>query len=614
MRFLFFVYIVISALFVSAQSHVVDSLLTALPNANDTVKVEILIKLSSLNWNKNNSQSLIYAKKALELSTEINFKKGIAGSLSSLGVVSMYDNNSENAIINMKKAIDIYKELNDSTSLVRTTINLGAVYYNHEDYEKSIEIYKSILNTSDKYLNNWGRSILFNNIALNHIAINENKQALIMLNRSLAIKEKMDDNQGIATCYSNMGIAYTGIDSIETAKKYYLKAKKIHREVKNNLGLVHCNMDLANLYIKEKDPQKAKPLIEDAIRLINENNYLFLLSESYSILSKTYEAEGNFEKALDVYQKSIHYKDSVLNKESYEEAHLVQVNYEVEEQIRKEKEIEIEKSRQLFIRNLIIAILIFVIILSIVIYNRYKLKIKSEHKLQVLNSEKDKFFSIISHDLRGPFTAFLSLSEVIANSFEDLTRTELYSYAKKINDSAIRINYLLENLLEWSVSQTKIREYIFTKVDLKKTVNRSIELLNYNADKKQITITNNVSDGIFVNGDINSIKTIFRNIMNNAIKFTNVDGKITINAEDIGEFYKISISDTGIGISKENLKKLFRIDVQFTTPGTDKEKGTGLGLILVKEFVEKNGGKITVESEENKGTTFYFTLKKYENE
>ena len=131
----------------------------------------------------------------------------------------------------------------------------------------------------------------------------------------------------------------------------------------------------------------------------------------------------------------------------------------------KEKEIEIEKNKQLFIRNLIIAILIFVIILSIVLYNRYKLKIKSEHELQILNSEKDKFFSIISHDLRGPFTAFLSLSEVIANSFEDLTRTELYSYSKKINGSAIRINYLLENLLEWSVSQTNIREYIFTKVD-----------------------------------------------------------------------------------------------------------------------------------------------------
>ena len=613
MRFLIFVYIVMSALFVSAQSHVVDSLLTALPNAKDTVKVEILIRLSSLNWNKNNSQSLIYAKKALELSTEINYKRGIAGSLSSLGVVSMYDNNTENAVLNMSKSISMYEELNDSASIVRNKINLGAVYYNNTKYDKSIEIYESIINTSEKYLNKWGRSILYNNIALNYIAVNKFEDALRMLELSLSIKEEMNDKGGIATCYSNLGIVYFNIDSINVAKHYYTKAKKLHLEVGNELGIVHCNMDLANVYIKEKEVKKAKAFINEAISIIEDNNYLFLLSESYGVLSKTYEAEGDFGKALEVYKESIHYKDSMLNKESYDEVHVMQVNYELEEQVRKEKEIEIEKSRQLFIRNLIIAILIFVIILSIVLYNRYKLKIKSEHKLQVLNSEKDKFFSIISHDLRGPFTAFLSLSEVIANSFEDLTRTELYSYAKKINDSAIRINYLLENLLEWSVSQTNIREYVFTKVDLKKTVNRSIELLNYNADKKEISITNNVTDDIFVNGDINSIKTIFRNIMNNAIKFTNTGGRIEINSEDIGEFYKIGISDTGIGISEENLKKLFRIDVQFTTPGTDKEKGTGLGLILVKEFVEKNGGEITVESVLNKGTTFYFTLKKYEN-
>jgi len=613
MRFLIIAYILVLTIFAKGQSEIVDSLLTALPNAKDTVKVEMLIKLSNLHWNKNNSQSLIYAKKALELSTELNYKNGIAGALSSLGVVSMYDNNSENAIINIKKAIDIYKELNDSTSLIRTTINLGAVYYNNEDFEKSIQMYKSILNTSDKYLNDLGRSILYNNIALNYIAVNKPEEALEMLELSLSIKNELNDIRGIATCYSNLGIVYSNIDSIDIAKQYYIKAKKLHEDVDNKLGIVHCDMDLANLYIKENKPQKAIETITNAIDLVESNNFLFMLSEVYNVLSRAYEKEGDFKRALELYQKSTHYKDTVNNRDSYKEVDVLKANYEIEEQVRKEKEIEIEKSKQLFIRNLIIAILIFVIILSIVLYNRYKLKIKSEHKLQVLNSEKDKFFSIISHDLRGPFTAFLSLSEVIANSFEDLTRTELYSYAKKINDSAIRINYLLENLLEWSVSQTKIREYIFTKVDLKKTVNRSIELLNYNADKKGITITNNIDDGIFVNGDVNSIKTIFRNILNNAIKFTNTGGSIEINAEDIGDFFKIGISDTGIGISEENLKKLFRIDVQFTTSGTDKEKGTGLGLILVKEFVEKNGGKITVESTENKGTTFYFTLKKYEN-
>lgn len=229
-------------------------------------------------------------------------------------------------------------------------------------------------------------------------------------------------------------------------------------------------------------------------------------------------------------------------------------------------------------------------------------------KLQILNATKDKFFGIIAHDLKNHFTALLSITEALAHGFDDISKEDTHFYIKRVHKTANHLYELLKNLLEWSKAQAGRIDYTPEKFDLQHVVRENLSLLRMDAEKKNITIDTNISKPLKVFADINMTKTIIRNLLNNAIKYTENGGKIDIKAQKKGPFIEVSVIDTGIGLSKEDIKKLFRIDVKNKSIGTSKEKGTGLGLILSKEFVQKNGGRIGVISELGKGSTFYFTL------
>jgi len=235
---------------------------------------------------------------------------------------------------------------------------------------------------------------------------------------------------------------------------------------------------------------------------------------------------------------------------------------------------------------------------------------ESEEKLLELNRDKDKFFSILAHDLRTPFNAILGLSQLVAEEYDELTKEEVVKIVKDINSAGKNLFRLLENLLNWSRITSGRAEFNPEKVDLFELVLNAIHLLKPNADAKEIKIENNVKPDTYVFVDEQMIESVIENLLTNAIKFTPRGGRISINISEQPDKYEISVSDTGVGISKENIGKLFRIDKAFSEYGTEKEKGSGLGLILCKESVEKHNGKIWVESEEGKGSTFYFTVPK----
>ncbi|GEM_PF-1404292 len=237
---------------------------------------------------------------------------------------------------------------------------------------------------------------------------------------------------------------------------------------------------------------------------------------------------------------------------------------------------------------------------------------ESEEKLLELNRDKDKFFSILAHDLRTPFNAILGLSQLVAEDYDELSKEEVVKIVKDINNAGKNLFRLLENLLNWSRITSGRAEFNPEKVDLYELVLTAIHLLKPNADAKELTIENNVKPDTYVFVDEQMIESVIENLLTNAIKFTPRGGKISINISEQPGKYEVSVSDTGIGISKENINKLFRIDVPFSEYGTEKEKGSGLGLILCKESVEKHNGEIWVESEEGKGSTFYFTVPKAE--
>ena len=234
--------------------------------------------------------------------------------------------------------------------------------------------------------------------------------------------------------------------------------------------------------------------------------------------------------------------------------------------------------------------------------------------LKETNLAKDKFFSIIAHDLKGPFNAILGFSEILTSEWDDFSEEERLHFIRNINSSAKNTYQLLENLLEWSVSQTGRMKFNPAPLDLSMIANEMVILFKEQAERKQIKLFTAINFGTVVYADENMLRTIFRNLVSNAIKFSSPGGDISILSKDLPlvsnlpKQVEVCISDNGIGIPAEVIPRLFRIDEQVRTRGTNQEKGTGLGLVLCRELVEKNKGKIYVESETGKGSRFYFSL------
>lgn len=235
---------------------------------------------------------------------------------------------------------------------------------------------------------------------------------------------------------------------------------------------------------------------------------------------------------------------------------------------------------------------------------------ESRNLLEELNTNKDRFFSILAHDLRGPMAAFSGHMEFLSDDYHSYTDQERIQLFKEIKKSTKRLYNLLDNLLEWSRVQIKAISFAPEKADIKDLITNAINSTTEQAKNKQITINLTLDHNYTAYCDINMIDSTLRNLIGNAIKFSHEKSQINIHCSDLNQQLKISVMDKGIGLSEKDQSKLFRIEQYLSNPGTKKETGTGLGLILCKEFVEQNGGEIWVESELNKGSVFTFTLPK----
>lgn len=229
-------------------------------------------------------------------------------------------------------------------------------------------------------------------------------------------------------------------------------------------------------------------------------------------------------------------------------------------------------------------------------------------ELQELNATKDKFFSIIAHDLKNPFNALIGFSSYLVESYDETPDDQKLNFLKTMHEAAESGYKLLENLLEWSRAQTGRISWNPEEVFISAIISETKELLQKSAQNKKIEIHTTVGDDVKAFADENMVKTIIRNLLSNAIKYTPEGGIIRIDSEGINGMIQLNVIDNGVGIKEEDIPRLFNIGEDFSTNGTNEEQGSGLGLILCKEFAEKNGGKIWVKSEVGKGTSFSFTL------
>lgn len=228
--------------------------------------------------------------------------------------------------------------------------------------------------------------------------------------------------------------------------------------------------------------------------------------------------------------------------------------------------------------------------------------------LAIVNARKDRLFSIISHDIRSPLSTILGYSEIILEDLDELSKDEIREYSYYINNVAKEINGLMSNLLDWSRIQLDRIDFAPEEIALDKVVNKVIGLFKQSAELKQISLNSSINGASQVYADSNMLNTILRNLVSNAIKFTDTDGTVSISATIKGHKTLITVRDNGIGITSHELKNLFRVENHKPKVGTNNEKGTGLGLLLCKEFVEQHGGALKVESSPGEGSSFTFDL------
>jgi signal transduction histidine kinase len=234
---------------------------------------------------------------------------------------------------------------------------------------------------------------------------------------------------------------------------------------------------------------------------------------------------------------------------------------------------------------------------------------RQSRELRELNATKDKFFSIIAHDLRGPFSGFLGLTNILADKSESMTSGDIHFFSLAMKDSAANLFSLLENLLEWARLHRGVMTFEPKSILLMPMVSEKLRLVLDSANKKGIEIRYDIPAGLEVSADAYMLASIMRNLVSNAVKFTVKSGNIVIGAKKVpGNAVEISVRDTGIGMKPKMVDDLFRLDIKTNRQGTAEEPSSGLGLILCKDFVEKHGGRLWVESEEHIGSTFYFTF------
>ena len=533
---------------------------------------------------------------------------------------------------------------------------MGTIFRVNGLYDRAIEyIINSRLNYEKAGFtegNAWSAYILgriYSDLKLPQKALEYFEEALkIYMNQA-----SKDGNQnGVAICYEQIGLLYLDSENFEEARRYIDSTLKIYTDNKSvyglsnshkNLGLIEYsigNFDLAEKYLNEAlkvGDQLSLPTIYTYLGLCNigknqieaglinlkkgldlaiSNNQKKVQLNIYSRLTEVYLGINDLKNAIDCQKKQIEIQDLILSGAANIKIEQLQAIYEIDKQnsqiieLEKQNEINTLVIKQHRISQLImITGILIAFLFSIFIYWFYN---KIRHKnleLKETNAAKDKFFAIIAHDLRGPTGSLATFLELINETFDDYTSTELKEILLTLYKSADNVSVLLENLLIWAQSQLNKIEFRPAEFNLTDVIQTSTKGLKQIADNKQIDISYELNDQIFVLADPNMVQTIVRNILSNAIKFTHRGGSVIIKSTIQNTNYAIiSITDNGVGIEEPDLSKIFDISNTIHTNGTENEMSTGLGLILVKDFIEKNNGTITIESKKNVGTIVSFSL------
>ncbi|MFK7953664.1 MAG: ATP-binding protein [Ekhidna sp.] len=495
------------------------------------------------------------------------------------------------------------------------------IYYELEDYNEAIRYGETIITLLEQTKNDEALGNTYLNLALPHTGLEEFDIAISYLNKALDIGEEVGDDELISNTLGNLAFIYLGLGDFEKGLAYQKRGLALEELRGDSIAMIDSygvltysysllgNLDQVDIYFEKT--------LTLAIRLKQKSKLL----DTYILGSEMFADLDNYERAYELSVLHRELYDSLLGMEKNERVAEMREKYETAE---KENQIDsLEKDKQFALAIIVIVIIIAASLIFFflqaqlqkrrlqksneLITSINKRLNQSQDELIKSNRTKDKFFALVAHDLRGPITSFQGVGRILAYAMEKGGQERVQELIQTIDESASGINALLDNLLKWSLSQTDAIPFNPEPINLYVLVEEVVMIYHQSLEAKSISIDYGINKELFVEADGNMLSSVLRNLIGNAIKFTPDEGKIEIESELKEEIW-VSVKDTGIGMDGEKLSQIFRLDENKSTSGTRGEKGTGLGLVLCKEFIEANKGVITINSKVDSGTVVAFSL------
>lgn len=574
---------------------------------------------------KSYDSATYYYDKADEIAKIIDKPKFYATVYASKGNLADDMNQPKVAFEFYLEALRNFEAISDTKSVAVVLNNLGIINQDLGNYERSFGYFYRAIAMNKSIEAVYDISMNYGNLGISYKEAGMLNKAIATLDTALMIAEKNGFITDVARNKLNIGNLYVKLGNLDAAEKSLLESLKLCEEYKLDYGIMLNYNALSQLYIKKESFKIAEFYTKKANELGTLYGELDILRETNLNLSIINEQRGQFKAALKHHKAYESFKDSLISLSHKNLITELQTRYDTEKKelenvsLKAENEVKEQAIKDQKIINMIIsvALLILILLLFFVFRVRNKLK-KANQSLSLLNQKianqntvleetvktKDKLFSIIGHDLRSPFNSMLGYLQIMIDQKDDIDPEERELILNKIYSKSNDTYTLVENLLQWAMSQ---RGQIAFKPDhhnLFEIVDDELRFLQSRASKKQIRLINNLSENIQIWCDQNMISTVFRNIINNAIKFTPVSGNVKLSAEIVSEFVFVTIQDNGVGMDAETIRRIEKSDEFYSLRGTEDESGTGLGLKIVKDFLATNKAQFTIDSMLGQGTMF----------
>lgn len=533
-----------------------------------------------------------------------------------------YSSNYEDAVAIYYLALDQAELSHDSILLAKVALNLGMVYDELEDYDEAITFFQKALKISQSIKDSSILAKIYQNIAISYQNKKDLTKALEYNEKAneLAILKK--DTTMIIDVINNFGtIAYDQKNLVKSLD-YYSKALNLYQKIKDRKGIAMAYNNIGLVYLDKNEYEKSIDYFNKSLALAKELRMHGFIGDIYSNLTIYYQQKKDFKKAFYCYDRFNAIYDSLAGEKKNKMIYQIQAKYKLGKNTRELEALKVKnqsqqhiihtaKSFQIYLAVITILVLVLMFATFYLLFKEKKLAGELKNKtdeLSELNASKDKFFSIIAHDLKNPFNVLVSYTSILKTDLELFSNEQLKQIISDLNEASENGYNLLQNLLIWTRSQTNRIHILKNNFNLANIAGDVKSLAELNMADKEQNLSIDIDSDLTAYADKDMIAVVLRNLLFNAIKFSSKGSDIYIKARPTGLSVKIDVIDSGIGIAEDRIKKLFVIDKNTTTQGTEGETGTGLGLVLCKEFVEKNDGQIWVESTLGKGSVFSFTL------